>query len=138
MRLKPDGTRQVLPVDLEAAAAGAAAKTAAELEQADPVLQDLDILEASPVATVNAGVTLLGRIRSPGVYQISGSLRLSRLIAQAGGFAEFAKGSAVTLIRAKSKQVLKVDLEAVIKNGEVDKDVELQDGDIVFVAERMF
>ena len=144
LRMKPDGTRQVLPVDLELAGKLGSApadegKAAAELEQADPILQDGDIIVAAAATAANSTIAIFGRVKAPGIYPVGEGLKLSRLIAQTGGFTDFAKSSAVTIHRAgKTKQVLKVDVDAIIKDGDFAKDVDLQDGDIIFVSERMF
>ena len=63
-----------------------------------------------------------------------GSMKLSRVIAQAGGFAEFAKSSSVTVTRAGSHQSIKVDVGAIVKDGQMEKDIDLEDGDIVYVG----
>jgi len=104
-------------------------------KEADLVLQDGDVLTVAG----SGGVIILGRVKSPGLYALPApTLKLSRLIAMAGGFSDFAKGSSVTVIRSgPPKKVLSVDVNAVVKDGHLEKDVELEDGDYVFVGERV-
>lgn len=101
----------------------------------DPVLQSGDIV----VAVQTGGVAILGRVKLPGVYPLGGeSLKLTRLIALAGGFSDFARTSSVLVSRADPKKPpQKVDVEKITKEGGLDKDVDLEDGDLVFVGERM-
>jgi protein involved in polysaccharide export with SLBB domain len=87
------------------------------------------------VAGGTGGVSVLGKVRAPGLYPLpGGTLKLSHAIAQAGGFAEFAKSSNVMVTRAASHTTEKVDVGAIIKNGQIDLDVDLEDGDVVYVG----
>ncbi|HYG76489.1 MAG TPA: SLBB domain-containing protein [Planctomycetota bacterium] len=145
VRTNADGTREVFAVNLDDAirpSAKSEAKeksdeAAAEVPKAriDPVLKNGDIIVAAP----SGGVAILGKVRLPGVYPLAGdSLKLSRLIAMAGGFADFAKTSSVIVIRAKApKNPVRVDVGAFSKEGVADKDIDLDDGDLVIVSERL-
>ncbi|MCY3022768.1 MAG: SLBB domain-containing protein [Planctomycetota bacterium] len=142
IRTNKDGMREVLPVNLDAAIRAAekgpaepGAPGAKERAEADPLLQNGDIILAGSVG----GVTILGKVKQPGVYPLAGdTLKLSRLIALAGGFTEFAKTSAVTVIRASApKKPVRVDTGMITRDGDLDKDLDLEDGDLVFVSERL-
>jgi len=148
IRTDKDGSREVIAIDLKDALGAktdessrndkkSAGKAATETESRgeDPLLKDGDII----LVGANGGVTILGRVRLPGIYPLEGEkLRLTRLIALAGGFSEFAKTSQIIVIHATSpKTPLKVDMGAMSKDGNLDKDVELGDGDVVFVNERL-
>jgi protein involved in polysaccharide export with SLBB domain len=141
IRRTKSGQQSVIPVDLEAAVApvnptyvasndGPAAETKVTVEN-DPILQDGDMI----VAGSTGGVIVLGKVRTPGLYPMSGGrLKLSHVIAQAGGFAEFAKTSGVTVTRAATHTSVKVDVGSIIKEGAIDRDVDLEDGDVVYVG----
>jgi len=145
IRTHPDGTREVLSVNLDAATKPSkqAEKPRAETTDSepavkapvDPLLKNGDIVVALPAG----GVAILGKVRLPGVYPLAGdSLKLSRLIALAGGFADFAKTSSVIVIRATSpKTPIRVDVAAFSKEGVGEKDLDLDDGDLVIVSERL-
>lgn len=141
IRRNKSGQQTIIPVDLEAAiqpvnptylaSADGGAADAKNVVDNDPVLQDGDMI----VAGGTGGVIVLGKVRAPGLYPITGGkLRLSHAIAQAGGFAEFAKTSSVTVTHADSHSSVKVDVGSIIKDGQMDRDVDLEDGDVVFVG----
>lgn len=102
---------------------------------ADPVLMNGDTI----LVGAAGGVAILGKVKLPGLYPLGGdTLKLTRLIAMAGGFAEFAKSSSVMVIRAAApKSPLKIDVNAITRDGDLDKDVDLEEGDLVFVGEKM-
>ncbi len=83
-------------------------------------------------------MTVTGRVRSPGTFPIGESgLKLSRLILAAGGTTEFAKSSRVSINRPSEKgRLIVVDVDAIIKKGHWEQDVDLIDGDVVNVPER--
>jgi protein involved in polysaccharide export with SLBB domain len=136
IRTQPDGTREVLTVNLDAAIR-AAAKGSDEKDRAaaDVVMLNGDIL----LAGAAGGVTVLGKVKQPGVYPMTGDkMKLSQAIALAGGFTEFAKTSSITVVHANApKQPVRVDIGAITREGDLDKDVDLEDGDLVFVSERL-
>lgn len=142
LRTTKDGKRVVLNVDLDTQAAPAvpAAPAAAGEKHAasdaadpDPLLQDGDIV----LVGQSGGVAVLGKVRAPGVYPVGGqSIKLTRVLALAGGFAEFAKTSSITIIKASNGYgAMHVDLSQIQKNGFVDP--ELEDGDLVFIGEKL-
>ena len=144
VRPRADGTKEVVAVDLDAALRGRSAAPARgpkddpespKADDPDPILRNGDIL----VAGGTGGVTILGKVRTPGVYGLAGeSLKLSRVIALAGGFAEFAKTSSVIVVRASApKQPVRVNVNAITSDGNLEQDIDLGDGDIVFVGERI-
>lgn len=149
LRQTKDGSRQILMADLDAAeksstsssfngagnlvtqpGSGATGSAAAD---PDPILQDGDVIIVSSAG----GVGVLGKVRVPGIYPINGpSMKLSRVIATAGGFAEFAKTSTVIVIKANNPGgPIHVDMSVLQKGG--FQDVELEEGDLVYVPERL-
>jgi len=152
IRTAKDGAREIFSINLDSATRPSDKKKADDGKKAesakddkaadadekapvDPVLQNGDIVLASSAG----GVAVLGRVRQPGVYPLGGeTLKLTRLLAMAGGFADFAKTSAVIVIRASApKTPIRVDVGAISKDGAAEKDLDLEDGDLVIVAERL-
>jgi polysaccharide export outer membrane protein len=80
-------------------------------------------------------VTVMGAVRNPGVFQISGQTRLLRVVSQAGGLTEDA-GAEIQVLRAVSRpgeEVVRVSSEAV-RSGSIDANLPIWGGDTVNVA----
>ncbi|MBE3112194.1 MAG: polysaccharide biosynthesis/export family protein [Acidobacteria bacterium] len=83
-------------------------------------------------------VFVMGRVTKPGAIKakLSEGVTLLQAIADAGGLAEGAKESAITITRkdkAGKEQKIRVNLKDIIKGKR--KDVVLQEGDVVYVPE---
>ena len=79
-------------------------------------------------------VTLMGSVHQPGVFQVSGQVRLLRLISMAGGFGEDA-GTAVQIIHegdGDTPQVTEVKVED-LRQGRMEANVMVRGGDTVNV-----
>jgi len=79
-------------------------------------------------------VTLMGSVHQPGVFQVSGQVRLLRLISTAGGFSEDA-GTTVQVIRedpSGNPQLTEVKVED-LRQGRMDANVLVRGGDTVNV-----
>ena len=79
-------------------------------------------------------VTVMGSVRTPGVFQVSGQVRLMRLISMAGGFSDDA-GTMVQVIEEDDggkQQVTQVRVDE-IKQGLSNANVGVRGGDIVNV-----
>jgi polysaccharide export outer membrane protein len=80
-------------------------------------------------------VTVLGAVRSPGVFQVSGQSRLLRILSQAGGTTAEA-GGVIRIIRADAQgaeQVLDVPMSEVL-GGALESNVPIYGGDTVNVV----
>ncbi|MGE9295976.1 MAG: polysaccharide biosynthesis/export family protein [Puniceicoccales bacterium] len=85
--------------------------------------------------------TVTGAIRGPGVYPIAigQKLTVSEAVLAAGGFAPFANGARVKLIRHNDQGVrteTEIDVEEILEEGRQDQDVLLKDGDRLIVPEK--
>lgn len=80
-------------------------------------------------------VVILGRIKNPGLIELSGSITLLELISKAGGLADDA-GDTATIKRssASGSDVVLVDLVALIEKGDISKNVQILDGDTVNIS----
>lgn len=86
-------------------------------------------------------VYLTGQIKAQGPIDIPADERftLSKAIAKAGGFADFANKKKVKLVRRSSAGVAEtriIDVEAITTRGELDKDPELLPDDTIIVPEK--
>lgn len=85
-------------------------------------------------------VVLLGQVKSPGSHPFpkAGRFTLLQAIAVAGGFSDVANIKKIKIVRGGSEkgEVLRANAEAIISGNAPD--IELEDGDIINVAESIF
>ncbi|WOO43419.1 polysaccharide biosynthesis/export family protein [Rubellicoccus peritrichatus] len=107
----------------------------------DLVLQPNDLVFVAMRGDSSGTYTVSGAVRSPGVYPIAGGqdLLLSQAILQAGGFDEFAKGSAVKVVRFDEnggREDLVIDVDEVLEEGNRDADIMVKAGDQIIIPEK--
>jgi polysaccharide export outer membrane protein len=82
-------------------------------------------------------VVILGNVRSPGLIKLSGPTNFLELVSQAGGLSKEA-GDTATIQHRKSDNetddVVIIDLLALIEKGDLTQNVQIQDGDTVFIS----
>jgi polysaccharide export outer membrane protein len=88
-------------------------------------------------------ITVLGRVGRPGRVALGSSagINLSEAIQQAGGFSASAKSSEIRVTRVDldgKKLQTTINFEQIGLHGNASADIQLVDGDIVFVPERLF
>jgi len=104
-------------------------------------------------------VYVLGEVKSPGLYPIEGECTVVEAISKAGGYTSNARLKScvvirkfpgdeeglkmrtitlkdVKVIREKYEQVIEINLEKILKDGELSQNIALQPQDIVFVPIR--
>ncbi len=99
----------------------------------------LSIDRVSPTIVKSGQIYLSGEVRTVGAMEMVAGvpLKLSEAILNAGGFGPWADDRKVQVTRRNGgKQV--IDVKDIIKNGNLDKDVTLQDGDRVYVPQAFF
>ena len=87
------------------------------------------------VRTLSTQVSVLGQVGRPGRYPIDiGSGRVSELIAAAGG-ATPSGADVVTLVGTRNGEPVKldIDLPAILQSGRAELDVQVENGDIIYV-----
>lgn len=103
----------------------------------------IDVEVSVSVAEFNAKrVFVLGEVGRPGKYVINKRMTILDAIAEAGSPTLSASKTRVKLFRAHSTseeaQVLDIDLRALMQKGELDKNLVLGDGDVIYVpADRL-
>jgi len=75
-------------------------------------------------------IHVVGEVRTPGTYPVSGAMRLVEVLALAGSTTPLASGEVV--IVHESNQSERVDLRE-LENGDVSQNVALRNGDTIFV-----
>ncbi len=88
-------------------------------------------------------VTVTGQVGQPGRVKVESAsgIKLTSAIQEAGGFADSAKKNDIRVSRKGSdgrKIQVKVDYEEIGQKGNVEADIDLKDGDVVYVPQRIF
>jgi len=132
-----DGNYSVIPVDLARLLGSADMKMNINIYPGDILFL--------PSANLASGGTVyfLGEIAQPGVYplSVSGDSTLVRTILQRGGLSKFSNGSAVKILRKApdgSQQTVVFDVDRILKSGQFDQDIPLQDQDVIMIPEKIF
>ncbi len=143
--------RERLEPDLRPAGRGRAANAAAIAIDLDDLMangnQKLNIpLQANDIVNIPVDKIILvfvfGEVRNPGALQVKMSKKITLLqaIAQAGGMTEGAAKGGITIKRKDRKTgkeiKMKFNLKDIIKGNRPD--IELIEGDVVFVPESIF
>ena len=76
-------------------------------------------------------VTILGKVRQPGEYEIGGGETLSTLLAMAGGSQDGAKISRSTITRDGVS--FQRNLDAALTRGETVNDIGIHSGDVIYI-----
>lgn len=83
-------------------------------------------------------VTLVGQFKNPGTYDYPSKLRLLNVIAMGGGLSDKA-GQTLQIRQFRRTQdqanVIMIDLDQLIKEGDVQQNLEINGGDVLFVPE---
>lgn len=90
---------------------------------------------------VQNAVFIMGEVNKPGVYPRAEALTILKLVALAGGFTKYAASGRATLIREngdKSKTLMKVDINDIMKRPEAKEDLALEPGDVIIVPQKLF
>ena len=87
-------------------------------------------------------VTILGEVKQPGTIEMPDQeqFTLLQLVGRAGGFTNIAATDHITIIRMENgkEQTIRVNVAAIIKSGDRNKDIELKAGDVVSVPQSFF
>ncbi len=100
----------------------------------NPKLYRDDIIYLNPEAQLE--VVVLGAVRSPGTHTLPKYISLFDAIAQSGGFSENAKISKIRIIRRNQIENEIFNLDRYIKGKEDLRQIQLEEGDIVYVYEK--
>lgn len=138
LRPTGDGNYSIIPVDL------ARLLGSADMSMNINVYPG-DIMYVASASQASGGrVYFLGDIENPGMYPLPVSgidATLARTILRRGGMGKFSNGSAVKIQRKSpdgSRQTLTFDVEKILKSGDFDQDLPLQDEDVIIIPQKYF
>lgn len=87
-----------------------------------------------------ARISLIGEMVNPGIYPIAAGYRISDCLPLAAGPKTTANLGRLMILREVDSGTgvvhLIVDFDDVLKNGEIDKDLLVEDGDVIYVPEK--
>lgn len=83
-------------------------------------------------------VTVIGEIKSPGIYKFVGKTNIVDVIALAGGFTDRAKSSSIVIVReskdpSKDNDFIVVKVKSILK-GDLSKNITIQPNDIIYIS----
>jgi len=110
-----------------------------EAGDTNPVLNPGDLMVIMGPSPENI-ISVLGKVRRPGIIQYADGLTALQAILQSGGFDRGAARSKVKIVRGQGdeQQELRADLEELMEKGDRSADVALLPGDIIVVPETFF
>ena len=99
------------------------------------------VIGLDSVTKVLGRVYIWGQVRNQGPVEIptGETFTAGKAILRAGGFGEFAKKTAVKVIRtsAAGKQTFDLNMEDILEKGKTEKDVPLEPDDLILVPQRL-
>jgi len=112
--------------------AGAEKKIAGLLEKGGYIKQAQVNMLVTTLASQQ--ISVLGHVNRPGRYPVEGRRRVLDMLALAGGI-HSEGGDMISLVRTRNGKTTRetIDLVDMVRRGELDKDVEVAGGDIIFV-----
>ena len=83
-------------------------------------------------------LTVIGEVRSPGIYKFVGRTNILDVIALAGGFNDRAKSASIVIVRESDNPeqesiFLNVPIKSILK-GDLSKNIEVKPNDIVYIS----
>ncbi len=93
-----------------------------------------------PQVTVNVvkfhtiRVYVLGEVARPGMYEIDKQHNLLDAVSLAGGYTVYASKKSVYVVRKTTNEYVQVNLNNILKKGDLSQNYELADGDVVYLA----
>jgi len=99
----------------------------------DPTLRSGDIVLIPSIEQGSSRMFLFGEVASPGVYTFTEGITVLDAIAQAGGYTQNAKRTAVYVSRPSTAEVIPVNLDIMLGGGQTASAPLLEAGDFVVV-----
>lgn len=95
----------------------------------DSIYKDVELI-VWPLFKIN----VLGEVRNPGIYYVTGVENLSDVIALAGGETSDANIGKVHLLRDSQEKI--IDVNDIIKKGDHEKNILLKSGDRIYISRK--
>jgi polysaccharide export outer membrane protein len=106
-------------------------------ERWNVVIDDGDVVDIPELPTYGERVYVLGEVEKQGVYPLKDTRDLLAAVALGGGFTPVAKEENTLIVRAYEPggkpHVMMADVSALLKQADLSQNIQLQDGDLVYV-----
>jgi len=83
---------------------------------------------------------IMGQVNKPGIYVLHGQTSFLELLSKAGGLTKNAGDKATfkrkSDVSGKNESIITIDLKKLIEEGDTSLDIEIMDGDNIYVAKR--
>ena len=111
------------------------------LQLRDAIRDKLATYIVSPQVSINVTsvqsqkFTVIGEVNNPGVFNLENPVNLLEAMAKSGGFTQDAKQKSILLIRGgiSSPELVKINLEDTLNDGNFTHNINVQNGDIIYV-----
>lgn len=84
-------------------------------------------------------VFVYGEVTSPGAYEFTNDMTVLKAVTLAGGLTKFGSPEGIKILRNSTDksgyETIKVNLKNIINSGDKNKDITIQEGDIIVVPE---
>lgn len=102
------------------------------------VIDDGDIVTVPELPAFGERVYVFGEVKTQGIYRLKDAYDLLAAISKAGGTTRVAVDSDIKIIRGYKEDrnkpiILAVNLDEILKKGDIAQNISLQDGDVVYV-----
>lgn len=136
--VRPDGFISLQIIDDIRANGRTAAELKSELEKKYEEILLKPIISVAIIEFVAPRVFIGGQIKNAGRYELREAKTVVQVVFLAGGFTEDANRKMVVLARSDGKgewQMQSVNIMKILDRKSTEKDVELQDGDYIFIPD---
>jgi polysaccharide biosynthesis/export protein len=100
------------------------------------VLDDGDLVIIPTISKEENRVYIFGEVKKPGLYTFAGQgMRVFDVISEAGGVTLYAQESSTKVVRGdiSRPEVLSADLKSLVEQGDFSQNIQLANGDLVYV-----
>jgi polysaccharide export outer membrane protein len=134
LQVRPDGRISVELIGDVPAEGRTTDEIAAEITERIAEFRQSPSVTVSVQSPASTTVSIVGEVKAPGSFPLERNIRVSELVAMAGGQTELSATSRVRIVRREGaeSQLLLADLDD-IKRGDASTDVLLRKGDFVVV-----
>jgi polysaccharide export outer membrane protein len=143
MVVRPDGAIS-MPIIGDVVAAG---KTPTEL--AKDLEDKLKSYVLNPMVTVSPTefvgptarqIRVIGEAAEPKALPYKTNMTLLDVVIEIGGLSRYADGSRAVIVRVEKgvQKTYRVDLDGLVRDGDIDQNVAMQPGDVLIIPERFF